>query len=132
MTTKGRVLVVDDEADLRDVIRGLLAAEGYEVSTAASGVEALRLLGAHPFDVVTMDLRMPGMSGRDTLAELRRIAPDLVSVVVSGYSTPEDDAAVRALGAYDVIAKPFDIDRLVTTVAGAMGEARRSSPMTRH
>jgi len=120
MTTRGRVLVVDDEEDLRQVIGEVLGAAGYEVTTAASGTEALQLLRSRHFDVVTMDLRMPGMSGRETLEVMRRVDPKLVPIVVSGYATPDDRKAVAALGAYDVLAKPFDIDRLIRTVAAAM------------
>lgn len=125
-----RILVVDDEEDVRHVIRDLLAAEGHEVTTAASGDEAVRLSRKRRFDVVTMDLRMPGMSGRDALAELHRSDPDLVSVVVSGYATPMDAALVRSLGAHDVIAKPFDIDRLIRAVDSALAE--RTRRVTRH
>lgn len=125
MTSAGRVLVVDDEADLREVIGEVLGAAGYEVTTAASGAEALSLLDSRRFDVVTMDLRMPGLSGRETLEKMRRVAPEVVPVVVSGYATPDDRRAVAALGAYDVVAKPFDIDRLLQSVAGAMHAGER-------
>lgn len=125
----GRILVVDDEEDVRHVIRDLLAAEGHEVTTAATGGEAVRLARTRRFDVVTMDLRMPGMSGRDALAELHRTDPELVSVVVSGYATPLDSAAVRQLGAYEIVAKPFDIDHLIRVVDSALAErGRRAMP----
>jgi DNA-binding NtrC family response regulator len=127
MTESRRVLVVDDEADLRHVVQEILGAEGYDVTTAASGSEALRLMRANHFDVVTMDLRMPGLSGRDTLAMMRDVAPDAVPVVISGFLTPDDTNAVRMLGAHAVLAKPFDIDGLTATVAEAMEKARASS-----
>ncbi|MGZ5967565.1 MAG: response regulator [Polyangiales bacterium] len=114
------VLVVDDEQDLREVIGDLLDAEGYDVTTAASGDEALRLARARHFDVVTRDLRMPGLSGRDTIAALRRIDPRTVPIVVSGYATPEDTKACRVLGAFDVLPKPFDIERLISVIGDAM------------
>ncbi|MBI2387988.1 MAG: response regulator [Deltaproteobacteria bacterium] len=123
----GRVLVVDDEEDLRQVIGDLLDAEGYDVTTVGSGDEALRLARSNHYDVVTMDLRMPGLSGRDTLAALRHIDPATVPIVVSGYATPDDATAVRELGAYEVLSKPFDVDQLVAVVGGAMSAHRSTT-----
>lgn len=124
MTGPRRVLVVDDEDDLRHVMKDILGAEGYDVTTADSGIEALRLMRERHYDVVTVDLRMPGLSGRETLAAMRHVAPDAVPIVVSGFVTPEDRNAVQALGVHAVICKPFDIDRLLATVDDAFRAAR--------
>ena len=78
----GRVLVVDDEANLRAVVEGLLIREGYAVETVASGDEALQVLGQSPFSTVLTDLRMPGMDGQEVLSRVRQGYPE-VSVVVS-------------------------------------------------
>lgn len=124
MTGPRSVLVVDDEDDLRHVLRDILGAEGYDVTTAANGMEALRLVRERHFDVVTMDLRMPGLSGQQTLAELRRIARDVVPIVISGYVTPEDKNLAHALGVHAVVCKPFDIDRLLAVMADAFTMVR--------
>lgn len=125
MTAANHVLVVDDEEDLRGALADLLAKEGYAVSTAASGREAVSLAHGRPFDLVTMDLRMPGMGGVEALAELRRLHPHMPVLVLSGYTTPEDAAACLALGALEIIAKPFDFDQLLAAVGEAIRRGRR-------
>ena len=72
-----RVLVVDDEQDVRDLLTCMLSSEGYEVTTAADGAQALPAATAGSFDVATVDLRMPGLNGRETLAALHRLAPGM-------------------------------------------------------
>ncbi|MBK8479738.1 MAG: sigma-54-dependent Fis family transcriptional regulator [Proteobacteria bacterium] len=109
MPTDGfkRVLVVDDEESIRQLLKNVLGREGLEVSLAASGAEALVALEHEPIDVVLADVRMPGMSGLELLAEVQQRWPELVILIMSAYGSV--DAAIEALkqGAYDYIAKPF-------------------------
>lgn len=121
----GRVLVVDDEARVRDAIATLLAGRGLFVATAPEGDAALRLLEQMPFDLVLLDLVMaPGRSGLDTLAELRRRGHELPVIVVSG--DPALDSAIEALrlGAYDFVRKPFEPEELARRVENALEHAR--------
>ncbi len=131
MTERARVLVVDDEADVREVLAQVFREAGLEAVTAADGATALALAQGAAFDVVTMDLRMPGLSGLETLAALRGLGTDARVVVVSGWLAKADVRACRALGAFDVVAKPFDLDQLVAVVreaaAAAPGLAHASS-----
>ncbi|MCC6670855.1 MAG: sigma-54-dependent Fis family transcriptional regulator [Planctomycetes bacterium] len=115
----GTVLVVDDEADLRWVVRNLLRDAGLEVLEAGDADGALALARDHSPDVVLSDVRMPGRSGVELLEELRRLDGDLPVILFSALE--EIDTAVQAMkkGAYDYLAKPFDPQRLVLTVQRA-------------
>jgi CheY-like chemotaxis protein len=119
------VLVVDDEDDVREVIGEVLREDGYDVCSVANGADALAMATQTHFDAVTMDLRMPGMTGRETLEALRKLAPSVPVVVVSGYATRDDTKACRCLGAFEVLQKPFDVERLLAVVQAAIAAGRR-------
>jgi two-component system nitrogen regulation response regulator NtrX len=113
------VLVVDDDAQIRKTLRGVLEDEGHTVSEAADGERALEVLDTRRFDVVLLDVNMPGMSGLEALVMIREAAPETGVVMVSGESTIS--TAVRALkrGAFDFIEKPVDPEHLLDVVAQA-------------
>jgi two-component system response regulator HydG len=121
---RARILVVDDEPDVREMMCTLLAAEGYEVVAVEGGLQALSAAQRTRFDLVTMDLRMPGMGGREALSRLRALDPAIQVLVVSGYATPEESEACMALGAYAVVRKPLDILRLLVLVEHALARRR--------
>ncbi|WP_448956111.1 sigma-54-dependent transcriptional regulator [Labrys neptuniae] len=114
------ILLVDDEIKLLDVLSGVLEALDYRPLTASSGAEALERLEQEPIDLVLTDLRMPGMSGQDLLAEVHRRYPSMPVVIMTAYSTVRD--AVQAIkdGAFDYIDKPIEQDELATTLANAL------------
>ncbi|MEZ4224609.1 MAG: sigma-54 dependent transcriptional regulator [Polyangiaceae bacterium] len=114
-----RVLVVDDEENLRLVLRTLLKRNGYEVETAASGEEALGLVEAFGPDFVITDVRMPKMGGLDLLATLKAKGNDATVIVMSAYGNT--DLAIEALkaGAYDYVQKPFKPDEVVLALRKA-------------
>lgn len=118
------VLVVDDEAYVREVLARYLAAEGYECEKAASGEEAWDLLRQKSFDLVITDIMMSGMSGIDLLDRIARRMPGLAVIMVTAVSDRE--TAIRAVerGAYGYIIKPFNHDELIINVANAL-ERRR-------
>jgi two-component system nitrogen regulation response regulator NtrX len=120
----GRLLVVDDERSIRDVLAQVLGYEGYVVQTAASGGEALNLYRQQPFDLVLLDVKMQGIDGLDTLTQLRQQDPDARVVMISGHGTIS--TAVQAVkdGAFDFLEKPLDSDRLLVTVARALEHRR--------
>ena len=111
-----RVLVVDDDSSLRRVTQVQLEHEGYAVSTAASGDEALHILETTVQDVVITDLRMPGMSGFDLLRQIRANYPEVVVIIVTAYGSRDSAMKALELGAYDYIAKPVHPDTLRTIV----------------
>ncbi len=115
-----RVLVVDDENNIRRMVRLALEHVGHEVTVAADGTEALELFGdGRRFDIVLLDQRMPGMEGLDVLREIRRRQQSACVVMVTAYGTI--DLAVEAMkaGARDLLRKPFTSERLRETINAA-------------
>ncbi len=114
------ILVVDDEKIIRDGSSRILAKEGYAVITAGSGEEALERFDREPFDLILLDVKMPGIGGIETLRKLKEIDPGLTVLIVTGY--PSTETAVKAikLGAYDYVTKPFTPDVLRVAVNRAL------------
>ena len=102
-----RVLVVDDELGIREGCRRALTKNGFEVETAENGPAGLHKLREEPFDVLLVDAMMPGMSGMEVLQQARKLYPELICIIITGYATVE--LAVQAMreGAHDFVAKPF-------------------------
>jgi two-component system response regulator AtoC len=122
-----RVLIVDDEQNLRHMLQTLLKREGYEPVGVASVEGALRELADRPYDIVITDLRMPGQSGMDLVDEIRRRNLGATVVVMTAYGSR--DIAIEAMkrGAYDYISKPFEADEIVLLLAQGRG-ARAAVP----
>lgn len=118
--TSQRVLVVDDEENIRKVLRQMLESAGYEVTAAANGSQALDLVRDQNPALVLLDLRMPGKSGMEVLKELKADYPDVAVIIVTAVG--EVDTAIEATrnGAYDFLRKPFDANILVISVARAL------------
>jgi DNA-binding response OmpR family regulator len=124
----GRVLVVDDDPMVRDTLRQMLADEGYVVDAATDGSDALACVHAARPDAILLDLMMPGMNGRQFLDELRAAreyahVPVLIMTAVHGL-----ELNLPAIGASEVVEKPFDIDELLNKVALAVYRAREAEP----
>ncbi|HSB17224.1 MAG TPA: sigma-54 dependent transcriptional regulator [Bryobacteraceae bacterium] len=119
-----RILVVDDEENLRRVTQLKLQQAGYEAMTASDGVEALGLLARHPQDLVLTDLKMPGMSGIDLLRKVKEEYAEVIVVVVTAYGTIESAVEAMRLGAYDYIIKPVNSDALNLIVSRALEHHR--------
>jgi CheY-like chemotaxis protein len=116
------ILVVEDGALFRGIIKEILEIEGHHVSGAASGEEAVRLCQGVTFDLVITDIVMPGMNGLDLISFLRRFHPNLPILAFSGASeTLLDEASAR--GATRVLVKPFSSDELLATVNKILGKA---------
>ncbi len=106
------ILIVDDEAAIRDILFSVLQSEGYNVHTARNGEEGLALFLRHPMDMVITDLKMPGMSGLDFLAKILEIAPLTLAIVITGYGSIPDAVTAIKLGAIDFIEKPFALENI--------------------
>jgi DNA-binding NtrC family response regulator len=107
MDPKGTILIVDDELGPRESLRMILKPH-YNVHPAADGKEALNVLQKEKIDVVTLDLKMPGLSGLDTLREIRRFYPDVEVVVITAYGSPQNVKEANRYGSRSFICKPFN------------------------
>jgi two-component system, NtrC family, nitrogen regulation response regulator NtrX len=119
-----RILAVADEAGVRSSLTGILGDEGYAVEAVESGEAALELLAARRFDVVLLDVWLPGQDGLQTLGRLRELAPELPVVMISGHGTIE--TAVRAVqsGARDFVEKPLSLEKTLLAVRNALQRVR--------
>jgi two-component system nitrogen regulation response regulator NtrX len=114
---KPRILVIDDEAAIRDSLRMILEYEHYEFIGAASGPDGVAVIKRDPPDMVLLDIKMPGMNGLETLAEIRKVEEALPVAMISGHGTITDAMQATRLGALDFIEKPFTSERVLVTVA---------------
>jgi two-component system, cell cycle sensor histidine kinase and response regulator CckA len=112
----GRILIVDDDPDLRAMATEILTALGYATEVAADGVEAVARYTAGKFDLVLLDMVMPGLDGRETIIRLRATEPTARILLCSG--SVEDEAAAKAFGADGFIRKPYQIATLSQRIAG--------------
>ena len=121
---RATVLVVDDEAGVRSALSGVLGDEGYAVEAVDSGEACLDRVAGHVFDVIILDIWLPGVDGLDTLSRLREHGVDAQVVMISGHGSIE--AAVRAikLGAFDFIEKPLSLEKTVLVVRNALRQRR--------
>ncbi len=118
--SQGSVLVVDDEAEIRESLETLLQLEGYTVTTAATGREGLSQIGERAFDVVLLDLALPDKSGMDVLAEIRLANPQQAVIMVTAYGTVENAVRAMQTGATNFIQKPWDNEKLLADVRAAI------------
>jgi CheY-like chemotaxis protein len=114
-----RILVVDDEPEVRDVMYDLLSSRGFDVVLAESGEEALAVLGPERTDrpdLVLLDVFMPGMDGAETLRRIAVIEPPVPVIMITANTDPDVTSKLLRLGAVDYLPKPFDLEYLVQAV----------------
>ncbi len=107
-----KILIVDDEAFIRENLERILAEDGYRTFSAANGDQAIGMVSAEEVDLVLLDLNLGNRSGLDVLRELREIDPQLLVIIITGYGTVESAVEALKLGAYDYIKKPFKADAI--------------------
>lgn len=115
-----RILIIDDEKAIRNTLREILQYEKFEVDEAGDGAEGLKKVESNSFDLVLCDIKMPKMDGLEVLAKLQELNPDLPVVMISGHGTIETAVDAIKSGAFDYIAKPPDLNRLLVTVRNAL------------
>ncbi len=115
-----RILIVDDEQSIRQVVAIALRREGHDVVVAEDGETATKELETNPVDVVISDIKMPGVDGLDVLRFAREHCPKTAVILMTAYTSTESAIEALRLGAYDYISKPFEVDDLVATVARAL------------
>src|SRR5215813_9195341 len=123
MEDRASLLIVDDERGPAESLRMVFKAD-YEVFTAPSGSEALQIVHQSAIDVVTLDLRMPGMPGVEVMEHIKRFDPDIEVIVVTGYASL--DSAIRGLRhrVFDYVTKPFDVPHICELVHRAVARRR--------
>ncbi len=114
-----RVLVVDDEDDFRETIVNRLKKRNLSVTGAENGEKAMEILEEKLFDVVILDVKMPGMDGIETLREMKRKRPLMEVIMLTGHATVESGVEGMKLGAFDYIMKPVELDELMQKMTGA-------------
>lgn len=114
------VLIVDDEATIIESLEGILSDDGFEVMHAFNGYEALKKIETLSPDIVLLDIWMPGMDGIETLKEIKKIAPHLPVVMITGHGTIESAVDATKSGAYDFLEKPLSIDKVMVTINNAL------------
>jgi len=117
---KPRVLVVDDEIRIQEACKRLLTEEGCDVEIAENGIKGLKMLEEKHFDILLLDLMMPGMSGFDVLTDVKAHHPDTVVIVITGYATLEHSVETMKKGAFDFLPKPFSPQELRVIICKAI------------
>lgn len=123
--SRNRVLVVDDEKNQREIYTLILEDDGYQVTTAQSGEQALRLARENRFDLVLTDYKMTGMDGLTLLGELLRLDPSIIVVMMTAHGSVESVKEALRGGAFDYLEKPIDRDQLLKVVQNALGRLNR-------
>src|SRR3712207_3950947 len=128
-----RVLVVDDEPGIRGSLSGVLEDEGYEVEAVCDGEACLETLGERAFDVVLLDVWLPGMDGMETLVRIQEIPQSdrPMVVMISGHGTIETAVRATKLGAYDFVEKPLTIDKVTVLVKNACQQRKLERELER-
>ena len=114
------ILLIDDEKSIRNVLKDILQHEGYRIEEAADGEQGLQKLAAQPFDLVLCDIKMPKMDGLEVLQQIMQLQPDVPVIMISGHGTIETAVDAVKKGAFDFIAKPPDLNRLLITIRNAL------------
>lgn len=117
-----RILVVDDEASIRDLLSKTLALAEYDVDVAPDGRSALERLRLYPYDLLIADLKMPGMDGLTVIREAKRLKTDLPVIIITGYSTEASAIEAVNLGVAGYLTKPFRVPQVLAAAAKAIGE----------
>lgn len=120
-----KILVVDDEKHIRDSCIKLLERKRFDAEGAASGAEALEKISKEVYDLVLLDIRMPGMDGIEVLRRAKEIVPDILVLVLTGHGTMDTANEAIKLGAVGFIRKPISIEDLAESIDEALERARR-------
>jgi excisionase family DNA binding protein len=121
-STRPRILVVDDEASIRDLLSKTLALAEYDVDVAPDGRSALERMRLYPYDLLIADLKMPGMDGLAVIREAKRYKADLPVIIITGFSTESSAIEAVNLGVAGYLTKPFRVPQVLAAAAKALGE----------
>ncbi len=127
---KGKILIVEDEKSMREVLGILLEGEGYDVTLAAGGIDGISLLNKDIFDMVITDINMPKVNGFEILKKVCETSPDTLVIMITAFGTTESAIEAMQLGAYDYIHKPFKIDEIRLVVKKALEKRKLSEEVS--
>lgn len=127
---KGRILIVEDEKSMREVLKILMEGEKYEVVSASDGLEGLSYITNDIFDLVITDIKMPKVGGFELMKKVKEISPDTIVIMITAFGTTEAAIDAMKLGAYDYINKPFKIDEIRLIVEKALEKKRLSEEVS--
>jgi len=125
-------LFVDDEVEYIETLKKRMDKRGVAVSIVTSGEDALEWIGQHTVDVIVLDVKMPGMDGIQTLREIKKIKPQVEVIMLTGHANLEAASEGMALGAFDYLMKPFNIDELFYKIQDACLMKRMQEDKTNH
>ncbi len=118
------VLIVDDEPSIIKSLTGILSDEGFDVSSASNGYEALKVIEQESPDLVLLDIWMPGFDGIETLKEIKKTSPFIQVIIITGHGTIETAVTATKLGAFDLIEKPLSVDKMIMAINNALNFRR--------
>ncbi|MEW6674942.1 MAG: response regulator [Nitrospirota bacterium] len=128
--SKGKILIVEDEKSMRDVLQILLEGENYTVMAASGGDDGLSCINKDTFDLVITDIKMPKVDGFEILKKVKEVSPDTPVIMITAFGTTESAFEAMKLGAYDYIHKPFKIDEIRLIVKKAIEKKKLREELT--
>lgn len=131
-TKKRKILLVEDEAVVRESVRDWLVEDGYEVDVAEDGEEALEKIKKEEFGVIILDLKLPGIDGLQVFEEAKELKPETKGVIITAYPSKETQEKAKRLGLLDYLAKPFHVEDLEKLISAALGEAEEKKLGKKH
>jgi len=129
---KRKILLVEDEAVLREALQDWLVADGYEVETTESGEDALDKIKKEEFGVIVLDLRLPGIDGLRVFEEVKDVKPEIKGVIITAYPSSETLDKAKEIGLLDYLPKPFNIEDLEKIISGALDEVDEKKLKEKH
>ncbi len=127
-TKKRKILIVEDEAVVRESVRDWLVEDGYDVECVENGEDALDRIKKEKFGVIVLDLRLPGIDGLQVFEQARELKSEAKGIIITAYPSKDTRERAKRLGLLDYLAKPFKVDDLEKTIRGALGEAEEKIP----
>ncbi|MBN1591214.1 MAG: response regulator [Pirellulales bacterium] len=123
-----RILIVDDEEDLAFTMAERLILRGFRCEAMTNGIDALKALSEEHFDVLVLDVKMPGIDGLQMMTEIRQTHPDLPVILITGHGSAADAERGMRAGAFDYIMKPIDIERVIQMIHASTGAKKDEKP----
>jgi len=129
---KRKILLVEDEAVVRESVRDWLVEDGYDVECVGTGEEALERIKEEEFGVVVLDLRLPGIDGLQVFEHVKEMTPETKGIIITAYPSKETQEKAKRLGLLDYLPKPFKVEELEKIVSGALGELEEKKLDKKH